>query len=394
MATVSTSASPELMAEQALLGALLLNAPAVEMVGSWLHPGHFYRPVHGELFGLLLARQRAGHPATTPGASAADRTEWAMGTIDQARSVRGFTPSYGHTLIASCPHAAHARAYAALVLDSAVRREVTEHATRLANSAAAGHHADVVELVPALQRTVERCFAVWSAATADVQTPACAATWTTPKPSTAPVAEQALAEEATLLGVLMAQPRALPSLAGQLLPGDFAGPLHRVVYEAMVDLSERAQPIDALTVLWQARAGSPPVPDVDLAQVWTLVSDPLPGDPGYWAERVVIASVLRTTQDCAEQLRALAAAPGRPVSFVLGDAERLLSHLRAAADRIQVERAVPPGPAATSAPRRPAAAPAADGRRAPPHGAKEDTHSPPASHTRPAEPTATGRRRR
>jgi replicative DNA helicase len=410
MAAETIPASPELLAEQALLGALLLNAPAVEVVGAWLHPGHFYRPLHGELYARLLARQRAGHPASAAGSSEEDQTDWAMGTIGQAHSVRGFTPSYGHTLIASCPHPAHARAYATLVLEAAVRRELTEHATRLANSAAAGHHADVVELVPALDRTLGRCSAVWSSATAEDQGPVCTASWAPPRPSAPSATEEALADEATLITVLMAQPRALPSLAGHLLPDDFAGPLHRLVYEAMVDLSERAQPVDALTVLWQVRAFAPPAPGRggDLAQVWSLVSDGLPGDPGYWAERLITASVLRATQTCANQLRALAADPRRPVAVLLADAEQLVGQLRTATDRIQSDHPAPAGPAVTAVPldlapapsgqrqraSAAATAPAADGRRAPPHGAKEDTHSPPATHPRSAELPATGRRRR
>ncbi|MEY9958783.1 DnaB-like helicase N-terminal domain-containing protein [Streptacidiphilus sp. MAP5-52] len=399
--------SPELLAERALLGALLLNAPAVEEVGAWLHPGHFYRLLHRELYGLLLARQRAGHPASAAGATEADRTDWARGTIDQARSLRGFTPDYAHMLIASSPHPAHARAYATLVLEAAVRREVTEHATRLSNSAAAGHHADVVVLVPALDRTLGRCSVVWSSATAEVQGPAYAESWTAPLPRPTTATEEALADEATLINVLMAQPRALPSLAGHLLPGDFADPLHRLVYEAMVDLSERAQPVDALTVLWQARAGAS-TPAVDLVRVQSLIRHDLPGDPDYWAERLITASVLRTTHTCANQLRDLAADPRRPVAALLGDAEQLVGQLRTATGRIQLDHPAPTGPAATAVPHgqapvpsgqrqrasTAATAPVPDGRRAPPHGAKEDTYSPPSSHPRSAELPAAGRRRR
>lgn len=54
-------------AEQALLGALLLNNQAIEKVNDFLRPEHFYYPVHGEIFGAiqtLLDRSQVADPIT------------------------------------------------------------------------------------------------------------------------------------------------------------------------------------------------------------------------------------------------------------------------------------------------------------------------------------------
>lgn len=399
--------SPELQAEQALLGALLLDATALAPLAAWLHPAHLYRHAHRELYQLLLARRRAGHPATGPDADPDARRDWALGTLDQARSVSGFTPGYGHTLIAACPSAGHAHAYAVLVLEAAVRRELAKHAHRLGSVAATGHHADVVLLVPALERTLARCSAVWTTATAGHQGPACADPPSPVIPRTAPAGARELADEETLIAVLMARPQALAPLAGQLRPGDFAGPLQRLVYEAMVDLSERAEPVDPLTVLWRVRATAPTRPALDLDQVRHVAGREQPGDPGYWAERVILASALRTTLACAEQLRSLAADPRRPVDAVLADARQLLPPLHEATGRVRTDGTAPPaGPAATGTARTTAASrtgpehrsafvlQTADPRRAPPPGAEESAHPASPTHARPAQSPATGRRHR
>lgn len=54
-------------AEQALLGAILLNNSALEQVGDFLRPEHFYYPVHGEIYRAiqtLLDRNQVADPIT------------------------------------------------------------------------------------------------------------------------------------------------------------------------------------------------------------------------------------------------------------------------------------------------------------------------------------------
>ncbi len=54
-------------AEQALLGAILLNNSVMEQVGDFLRPEHFYYPIHGEIFRAiqaLLDRNQVADPIT------------------------------------------------------------------------------------------------------------------------------------------------------------------------------------------------------------------------------------------------------------------------------------------------------------------------------------------
>jgi replicative DNA helicase len=50
-------------AEQALLGAILINNEAFDRVGDFLEPQHFYEGVHGEIFQLIRSLVRAGRAA-------------------------------------------------------------------------------------------------------------------------------------------------------------------------------------------------------------------------------------------------------------------------------------------------------------------------------------------
>ena len=43
-----------LEAEQALLGAILINNEALNQVAAFLEPAHFYLPVHGRVFEAVL----------------------------------------------------------------------------------------------------------------------------------------------------------------------------------------------------------------------------------------------------------------------------------------------------------------------------------------------------
>jgi len=339
----------ELMAEQALLGALLLDATAVAAIASWLHPAHLYRPVHQQLLQVLVDRDRAGHRATEPDASAEDRRDWALGAIDQASaSATGFTVNYGHTLIAACPAPASANTYAALVLQSAVRRELMVHTHRLGTAAAAGNLADVWLLLRALERTAARCSTAWSQATAwhaPLPGPGGPATTTEPAAQTA---DTALAAEQQLIAVLMEHPHSANDLRPPVRAEDFASPLHRLMFSAIADLSQRSLGVDPLTVMWQVRATAPSDPAPDLDQVRQLASQAGAGDPAYWADQVITASVLRTVRAGAEQLHQLAMDPRRSLETVFAEAYRIMPQLHSACARAPTPLPqAPAGPAAT-----------------------------------------------
>jgi len=65
------------LAEQALLGAIMLEPSEIGHIRDWLEPGHFYRPAHQALYRALLDQDGNEHPGrpsgwrglSTPGAA-------------------------------------------------------------------------------------------------------------------------------------------------------------------------------------------------------------------------------------------------------------------------------------------------------------------------------------
>ncbi|MFH9228298.1 DnaB-like helicase N-terminal domain-containing protein [Streptomyces lydicus] len=87
-------------AEQALLGALLLEPHRLSAIGR-LEPDHFGNHAHSALFAAMRTV-----PAPSPNQHAKD-TAWLSAVLAKARSeAPGLTASYLHTLIQSCPRPA------------------------------------------------------------------------------------------------------------------------------------------------------------------------------------------------------------------------------------------------------------------------------------------------
>jgi replicative DNA helicase len=106
----------DIRAEQAVLGAMLLSAAAVEACLAALAREDFYRPAHGTIFACIAAMARDSEPVDA--ITVKDRLE-AQGEI----SLTGGAP-YLHTLLASVPVVANCREYAGIVRDHAVRRRL------------------------------------------------------------------------------------------------------------------------------------------------------------------------------------------------------------------------------------------------------------------------------
>jgi replicative DNA helicase len=94
-------------AEQALLGAILINNRAMEAVSDFLKPEHFYSPVHGKIFQAmqtLLDKNKVADPITLKDFFKDDSSLQSVGganyLIDLARSVISLMNSsdYGHLI--------------------------------------------------------------------------------------------------------------------------------------------------------------------------------------------------------------------------------------------------------------------------------------------------------
>jgi replicative DNA helicase len=139
----------DLVAEQCVLGAMLLSKDAIADVVEVLRPGDFYRPAHQTVYDTVLDLYGRGEPAD-PVTIAAELTR--DGTLAKV----GGAP-YLHTLIASVPTAANAAYYAEIVRERAILRRLVEAGTKvvqLGYGAAGGMGGDVDEVVDRAQQAV------------------------------------------------------------------------------------------------------------------------------------------------------------------------------------------------------------------------------------------------
>ncbi|MFD7730482.1 DnaB-like helicase N-terminal domain-containing protein [Kitasatospora phosalacinea] len=324
--------TPQMEAEQAVLGALLLAPQQLAAVGPWLEPGHFYRPAHAALYEALLAQQQAGHPALV-GEDIETRRAWALEAMQAAADAcPAFTPSYGHTLVSACPTSEHAAVYGRMVLESAVRRGVHEHAHRLLAAArAADADAEaVLGLTADLRAAIDRLADTWGAL--DARPLPAPGPW--PTELSEEVARQATRQEEALLASLSAAPVELADLVGWLHPGDLLDGGHREVYRALAALGHRGEPIDPLTVLWEVQhRGALRDGSLTAERVRTLTRAGYQGQPAYWAEQVLRACLLRTTASRAGAVRLLAMDASVPAARLLGSALHTLRGAEAVQDR-------------------------------------------------------------
>ncbi len=114
-------------AEQALLGALLVNNVTFEKVGELLRPEHFYDPVHGRIYkaiATLINRGQIADPKTLRGAFERDPALEAVGGAN-----------YLVDLAANIVTIFNVADYAALIHDLYLRRQLIDLGTDLVNEA-------------------------------------------------------------------------------------------------------------------------------------------------------------------------------------------------------------------------------------------------------------------
>jgi replicative DNA helicase len=113
----------DLIAEQSVLGGMLLSKDAISDVVEILRERDFYRPAHELIYDVIIDLYGRGEPAdaVTVSAELAKR-----GDIARA----GGAP-YLHTLISSVPTAANAGYYAKIVRERAIMRRLVEAGTKI-----------------------------------------------------------------------------------------------------------------------------------------------------------------------------------------------------------------------------------------------------------------------
>jgi replicative DNA helicase len=137
----------DVMAEQSVLGGMLLSKDAVADVVERLRPTDFYRPAHQNVYDVIIDLSSRGEPADAVTVAA---------ELDRRGLLRriGGAP-YLHTLISTVPTAANAGYYAGIVAEKALLRRLVEAGTRVVQYGYAGAEgSDVTEVVDRAQAEI------------------------------------------------------------------------------------------------------------------------------------------------------------------------------------------------------------------------------------------------
>ncbi|MDH2388641.1 DnaB-like helicase N-terminal domain-containing protein [Streptomyces sp. HNM0663] len=316
---------PVFHVEQALVGALLLDPHRLGDV-TGISAGSFSTAVHSALFAAISTL-----PPPDP-AEHAKNTTWLNQVLAAGREqARGLTASYLHTLIQVCPWPRHAPAYARMV--------EAEHARRRLR-AAAEHLLQTIH-DPSLPHPVQTVLAEADALAAVVDDiaarfpPRAGVLPRTPPPPPAipPDHAEAAEEEQLLLATATAHPAGIES-ARWLLPEDFTQPLHAGLWQCLTTLDRRHEPVDPVTVLWEAQQRGLLEHGSEPGDVLRLLAEPA-GSIEHWGERTLQRSLLATADHAARRIEAYADDPANtPFQLVVG-ARRSLADLGAIRTRWQ-----------------------------------------------------------
>ena len=287
--------SNRVRAERALLGSVLADPPAHHHLLDLVEGDDFERPWHAQ---VLAAMQRVRGRGGLPEALAV--YEEIQNDADLPASVARDGVLLANLMEAS-PRPGHARAYAAMVVEGGIRQRLDLAGERLAQASQTGDLGSAVHQACQTSVVIDACQSRWTALpdTIRSQLPAVprgqrvsrmrivpqagrvgtrtplparssAAARSRPRPQVLPVTAQQYQARADLemhsdcghpsdevcgaraLRDLIAAPAQIALVRGWLRPEHFARPEHGLLYAVLRDLHAYWQPVDQLTVTWQA----------------------------------------------------------------------------------------------------------------------------------------------
>ncbi|WP_411140997.1 DnaB-like helicase N-terminal domain-containing protein [Streptomyces sp. x-80] len=324
---VLPSPTPGDFAEQALLGALLLEPQRLGEVAE-IAPDSFATAAHSALFGAISSL-----PAPAP-VEHAQNTIWLDKVLTVARKqARGLSASYLHTLIQVCPRPRHAPTYARMIVAEHSRRTLRTGAQRLAQTA---RDLSLPHPVPATLTAADALATIVDglAATFPLHPG--------PLPRTPPQAlttahddgDEAVDEERLLLATAAAHPSAAEEMRW-LTASDFTRPVHAGLWQSLTALTRRRTPVDPVTILWEAQQRGLPIAGSEPAELLGLLGAPAADAPQYWGERVLQRSLLTTAHHVGRRIEAFTDDPATtPYQLTVGS-RRALADLSAVHTRWQ-----------------------------------------------------------
>jgi len=303
---VSSGGRRRIRAEQAFLGSVLSDPAGQGYLLDLVSPDDMARPYHGQ---VLAAMQRLRARGVAPGTLAVYEEVKKDPELPRGVSHDGVLLA---GLMEAAPRPAHAPAYAGIVAGSGIRQRIALAGSRLMQAAEGQDLETALAIAARARQEVGRCQARWEALRGPVQqelasgahgaggwddtarlladvraeigrlrqdllagaregfgarlasvtrqvadvTAACAEWHERQARSQAARAwpGRAEAEEAGARAVrdLAASPAHIADVRDWLRPGDFARPAHGELYAVMRDLAGAGQPVDPVTVAWEA----------------------------------------------------------------------------------------------------------------------------------------------
>lgn len=347
--SLANAAVPQVVnyAEQALLGALLLDPHLVSDVP--LEPGHFNNHTHGLLFGAMRVVPPPDPEEHRTGAA------WLNAVFTEVRpQAPGLPHVYPHILVQACPQPPHVAAYVRIVHAAHARRTLRLHAERLARAAtdsalpdlaaATGDHADALSLfLDTLSGQV------------------------TPHPGSIPrtpllpdppreADQDAVDEERLLLACASARPEEVTQMRW-LVAADFVVPLHAALWQCLTGLVQRGEPVDAVTVLWQAQQSGVLSDDFTPHDLMALISGTA-GSAEYWGTNIVHRSLLYRARAVAARIIAYTEDPATTPHQLITVSRRAMADLASVRTRWQRITAPPQPPTRADRASTPRAGPA------------------------------------
>ncbi|MGW7363983.1 DnaB-like helicase N-terminal domain-containing protein [Streptomyces sp. NPDC054841] len=314
---------PVFHVEQALLGALLLDPHRLGDV-TGIAADSFSTAAHAALFAAISTLPPPAPPEH------AKNTKWLDRVLAKGRGqARGLTASYLHTLIQVCPWPRHAPAYARMVEAEHARRRLQTAAERLVQTV---HDASLPHPVQTVLAEADALAAVVDDIASRFPPRAGVLPRTlAPPPAIAPDRTEAVEEEQLLLATATAHPADIDSIRW-LLPDDLTLPLHAGLWQCLTTLARRREPVDPVTVLWEAQQRGVLDDGSNPGEVLRLLAEPA-GSVEHWGERALQRSLLATADHTGRRIEAYAGDPANtPFQLVVG-ARRSLADIGAVRTR-------------------------------------------------------------
>ena len=339
----------EQLAERSLLRALMDDPTAVGEVRGWLRPGDFADTWHRALYTAVIERHVAGEPVHPQAMADALTDRLGARLADRPRFA---------ALITATPYTPNALAYARMVLDTGLRRELVGLGVLLRAGAvqsavdrtsvpltttcnlvdvgldAAASRWAAVTGVPQQQENVVPL--VLRAAFRNGEAQEGAARYLEAHAGRDVEAERNHVVE--LVGALIAHPEAVGEVASWLPIAAIGDPGWRLIYGTTIELTELGEPVDLVTVAWTARQHAQHGPALpSLEELGHAV------DAGWYAFPTVTARTVATDQarrladTGARQLQQAAANPGVLIGDLVDTGHTITDALRRTAAVLPVD---------------------------------------------------------